>query len=220
MEGKMECKGKGFKKYPNNYPKTKEEKDRYKLAKPPRTEKDKNTRKQKQGAALKKAQNEANDLGEAFMQEGSGSLEKLNEHYKACQKAQKIAVSFAKTQKHHRNRMERRQDEVKRGEQDERSRKLREIMAARTERRRKLELKDVQKRARQADHGCGYPRQCIGKRGKTEADLFHEHYHVEKHPLEGEAYEQEKIDAALKCPTWFNRDFDNNSIPSTVGRMF
>jgi hypothetical protein len=218
MVGKMECKWEGGTK---KYMKTKEQKNRNKLIRKPqsRTELQKNTTLK----GLKKTQNVSNELTEAFMQEGADSVEKLNEHYKASQNVHNVVAGIVKVQKRNRENKERamesRQDEMKRGGQDERSRKLWQIIAAKTERRQKRELKTMKKRARQADHGCGYPRQCIGKGGKTEADLYHEHYHVEQHPLEGEAYEQEKIDAADLCPTWFNRNFDNNSIPSTVARM-
>jgi hypothetical protein len=106
--------------------------------------------------------------------------------------------------------------------QTEGSRRLKEIIAARQERRRKRNLHKFKKIVHHADcEGCGYPRLKNGKNLKTENDLWHEEYHetFKQDPLEGEAYEQAKVAAARACPEWFNQNFDNNSIPSAVGRM-
>ena len=85
---------------------------------------------------------------------------------------------------------------------------LPERMQKRQERRRKHDLKEMKKKAHHADCSCcGYPRLIVGKRGKTENDLWHEEHHetFKQHPLEGEAYEQTKVAAALACPPWFNK---------------
>jgi hypothetical protein len=82
-----------------------------------------------------------------------------------------------------------------------------------------LKLKEIANQ--ETSCGCGYPRRCIGKCGKTENDKWHEWYHVafEQDPFESEAYKEATLAAARACPSWFNDKFDDASIPSSVGSM-
>jgi hypothetical protein len=91
--------------------------------------------------------------------------------------------------------------------------KNKEVIKKREEHRRKHASKEMKQRAHHADCACcGYPRVKIGPAGKTEEDLWHEDHHekFKEHPLEGEAYEQAKVAAAVACPVWFNRNFDES----------
>jgi hypothetical protein len=90
------------------------------------------------------------------------------------------------------------------------------------ERLKKRELKKLKAIAKkEASCGCGYPRHCIGKRGKTENDKWHEDYHVkfEEDPFESETYKEAKVAAARDYPSWFNDKFDDGSISSCVRSM-
>jgi hypothetical protein len=82
-----------------------------------------------------------------------------------------------------------------------------------------LKLKEIANQ--ETSCGCGYPRRCIGKCGKTENDKWHEWYHAtfEQDPFEREGYKEATFDDASACPSWFNDKFDDASIPSSVGSM-
>ena len=82
------------------------------------------------------------------------------------------------------------------------------VIKKRQERRRKHDLKEMKKRAHYADCSCdGYPRLIVGKRRKTENDLWHEDHHktFKQDPLEDEAYAKAEADAEAACPWWVNK---------------
>jgi hypothetical protein len=136
------------------------------------------------------------ELGQVYAQEG-GTIEQLNELLEA-RRILEIAKQWARERSNKKSKnpevIQRRQERAE-------------------DRRRKHWAKEMKQRAHHADCACcGYPRAKIGQAGKTEEDLWHEDHHEKfpQHPLQGEAYEQAKVAAAVACPAWFNRNFDES----------
>jgi hypothetical protein len=136
------------------------------------------------------------ELGQVYAQ-GGDSIEQLNELLEA-RRILEIAKQWARE---------------KRGHYSQNKEVIKKRQERAEDRRRKHVSKEMKQRAHHADCACcGYPRVKIGPAGKTEEDLWHEDHHekFKEHPLEGEAYEQAKVAAAVACPVWFNRNFDES----------
>jgi hypothetical protein len=136
-------------------------------------------------------------LAETYEQEGSPDA--LNKLYAGCHSLKGMEQQRERREALHPELQEKRQEreEERQSNKDEKQRKRAENWADST--------------------CCGYPRDNIGSAGKTKNDKFHERHHIifKQHPLEGELYEKLKVaaaEAALLLP-WFNRTFDEKSIP-------